>query len=154
MFDNAEDRLHRLFAVAVFFFSGFRRKLKIVIEIAPREPIDRLSILEIKLARIKDEAKLKNIRHEHELTTRKRQKLSPTGTELECLAAELKTVNEKIWQIEDDIRDHERNRSFGDSFVALARSVYQTNDKRAELKRRINELLNSTLVEEKSYTPY
>ncbi len=128
--------------------------MKIVIEIAPGELIDRLSILEIKLARIKDEAKLKNIRHEYDLTMHERRKLSSTGTELESLAAELKAVNEKIWQIEDDIRDLERNRSFGESFVALARSVYQTNDKRAELKRRINELLNSALVEEKSYTEY
>lgn len=128
--------------------------MKIVIEIAPGELVDRLSILEIKMERIKDEAKLKNIRQEYELTMQERQKLAFAGAELERLAAELKVVNGKIWQIEDDIRDHERDRNFGDSFVTLARSVYQTNDKRAEIKRRINELLNSKLVEEKSYTPY
>ena len=128
--------------------------MKIVIEIAPGEIVDRLSILEIKMERIKDEAKLKNIRQEYELTMQERQKLAFAGAELERLAAELKVVNGKIWQIEDDIRDHERDRNFGDSFVTLARSVYQTNDKRAEIKRRINELLNSKLVEEKSYTPY
>lgn len=128
--------------------------MKIVIEIAPAELIDRLSILEIKMERIKDEAKLKNVRQEYELTMHERQKLAFAGAELERLAAELKVLNRKIWQIEDDIRDNERNHNFGDSFVALARSVYQTNDKRAEIKRRINKLLNSKLVEEKSYTPY
>lgn len=125
-----------------------------VLQVAPGELIDRLSILEIKLERIKDDAKLKNIRHEYEVTLVERRKLGYRNLELERLAAELKAVNEKIWEIEDEIRDHERAHNFGDSFVRIARLVYQTNDKRAEIKRRINDLLNSKLVEEKSYAPY
>jgi len=128
--------------------------MKIVIEIAPGELIDRLSILEIKMDRIKDEGKLKNIRREYEVTLAERKKLGSGNPELERLAGELKTINEKIWQIEHDIRSHECARTFGDSFVAIARSVYQTNDARASVKRRINELLNGNLIEEKSYAPY
>jgi hypothetical protein len=126
---------------------------KLTIEVAPGELIDRLSILEIKLERIRDTAKLKNVRHEYEVTLAERRKLNDSP-ELERLAAELKDVNKRIWDIEDNIRDLERVGAFGDKFIAVARSVYQTNDRRAEIKRAINELLDSKLVEEKSYAPY
>jgi hypothetical protein len=70
------------------------------------------------------------------------------------LSAELKAVNEALWVIEDDIRDCERARDFGAKFVELARAVYVTNDQRSVVKRKINDLLGSALVEEKSYAPY
>ena len=79
---------------------------------------------------------------------------SPPSAELARLTAALKVVNETLWQIEDDIRDCERAKDFGPTFIRLARAVYQTNDRRAALKREINTLLGSNLVEEKSYKPY
>jgi hypothetical protein len=71
-----------------------------------------------------------------------------------CSSAELKAVNEALWTIEDDIRACEARGDFGDGFVALARSVYRTNDRRAAIKREINVLCGSSIVEEKSYTQY
>ena len=73
---------------------------------------------------------------------------------MDKLTTKLKRVNEALWEIEDNIRDREANKDFGDTFVELARSVYRTNDKRASLKREINVLLGSQIIEEKSYTPY
>jgi hypothetical protein len=75
-------------------------------------------------------------------------------TRIAQLIADLKRTNLQLWRIEDDIRDHERNASFGESFVTLARSVYSTNDKRSAIKRRINDLLKSMIVEEKSYSSF
>lgn len=126
----------------------------IVIDVAPGELIDRLTILEIKLQRIHDEAKLRNVRKEYELLSRVCGASVPAGDDIAEMRARLKTVNEKIWQLEDDIRQHERNQDFGASFVVLARAVYHTNDQRAAIKRLINEGLKSEIVEEKSYQPY
>ena len=78
----------------------------------------------------------------------------PCSAELEDLTAKLKEVNEKLWTIEDDIRNFERRRDFSDEFIQLARAVYLNNDDRARLKRSINELLGSNLIEEKSYAAY
>jgi hypothetical protein len=78
----------------------------------------------------------------------------PGSLELARLAAELKEVNEALWRIEDEIRLFERDEDFGPRFIALARSVYRTNDRRAALKRQVSELLGSKLIEEKSYAPY
>ena len=75
-------------------------------------------------------------------------------TELDRLTAELKAVNAELWRIEDDIRAQERADTFGEIFVALARSVYRTNDRRAAIKQKINDLLQSKIVEEKSYEAY
>ncbi len=77
-----------------------------------------------------------------------------TDAELDAMRAELKAINEKLWEIEDDIRDEERNRRFGERFIELARAVYVTNDERAAVKKRVNLHLNSTIVEEKSYQDY
>jgi hypothetical protein len=128
--------------------------MNIVVEISPGELIDKLTILEIKLDKISDPDKLKNIGREHDtLTETFCQKVRVTA-ELTELMAELKDTNSALWRIEDDIRDHERNGDFGESFVMLARSVYRMNDQRSAIKRRINELLGSDLVEEKSYSAY
>ena len=78
----------------------------------------------------------------------------PASTGLDQLTADLKTINAELWDIEDEIRDYERAKDFGPRFVELARSVYRQNDRRAFVKRKINELLGSTLVEEKSYAAY
>ena len=126
----------------------------LLVEIAPGELIDKITILEIKKARITDAAKLHNIGVELAILTDARDRRIQGSPELDRLTAELKTINEALWQIEDDIRDCERHRDFGPRFIELARSVYRENDRRAAVKRQINELLGSKIVEEKSYTGY
>ena len=127
---------------------------EIRIPVAPGELMDKITILQIKADRINDVAKLANVRHELQALQDSRDASVPASAELNALVAELKSVNEALWVIEDDIRDCERTGDFGPRFVALARSVYKTNDQRAQLKRQINLLLGSSLIEEKSYTPY
>jgi hypothetical protein len=129
-------------------------KTPIFVEVAPGELIDKITILEIKLERIKDRAKLVNVRLELETLVKARDSAMVSNAELSSLGAELKIANEDLWKIEDDIRNSEREKIFGSAFIDLARSVYITNDKRASLKRKINELLGSTLIEEKSYSSY
>jgi hypothetical protein len=122
--------------------------------IAPGELIDKITILRIKSERISDEAKLKNIRTELDILQKTQAEEVPQSAEMARLEGELKTVNEALWDIEDDIRDCERAKDFGEEFIRLARAVYITNDKRAALKKEINLLLGSTIVEEKSYAKY
>jgi hypothetical protein len=124
------------------------------IEISPGELIDKLTILEIKLEQISDPAKLGNIRREYDMAKQAARETVAESRELAQLTAELKASNRTLWQIEDDLRAHERSGDFGAEFVKLARSVYRTNDRRAALKRSINALLGSGLVEEKSYSDY
>jgi hypothetical protein len=123
------------------------------IEVAPGELIDKITILEIKLARIGDEEKVRNVQHEYAVLTQVADVVL-TSPEITMLRSELKRINELLWQIEDDIREQERRQDFGPDFVRLARAVYRTNDERARVKREINRLLNSTLVEEKAYAQY
>ena len=116
--------------------------------------VDRVAILRIKEARIADPAKVANVRVElRTLADAWTAEGLPPMDELPEWA-ELCSVNERLWDVEDAIRDHERRGDFGASFVALARSVYRTNDRRAELKRSVNLRLGSALVEEKSYAGY
>ena len=126
----------------------------ITVEIAPGELIDKIAILEIKIARIADAAKLRNVRAEWETLTRARDAAIASSPEIEAETAALKRANETLWDAEDRLRECERNKDFGPRFVALARSVYVTNDARARIKRRLNELLGSRLIEEKSYASY
>ena len=126
----------------------------VTIEVAPGELIDKITILQIKAERIADPAKLANVQVELETLVASRDAALQASADLDRLTAELREVNEHLWVIEDDIRDCERAGDFGARFVELARSVYRTNDVRAELKRQINVLLGSRLVEEKSYTAY
>ena len=128
--------------------------MTLLVNIAPGELIDKITILEIKLERIGDPAKLRNVRHEYDELTGVLAASIVESPALINLRAELKAINETIWQVEDDIRDHERGKDFGPTFIELARAVYFTNDKRAVVKRQINELLDSALIEEKSYAPY
>lgn len=118
------------------------------------ELVDKITILQIKSERISDTGKLANIHNELEqlvLTARQAAVFPP---EVVALQAELKAVNEKLWVIEDDIRDCERNKDFGPKFIELARAVYVTNDERFRVKRAINDALGSALTEEKSYAAY
>jgi hypothetical protein len=124
-----------------------------LLETSPGEFLDKLTILEIKSERIQDAAKLANVNHELALMRRLWDAATVDG-EVPALVAELKTVNEALWDIEDRIRDCEAAGRFDAGFIELARSVYQTNDRRAVLKRRINAALGSELVEEKSYSDY
>jgi hypothetical protein len=126
----------------------------ILVEISPGEMIDKITILLIKSERIKDEVQLANVRHELGVLSEKMDKDIPRSPDLDILVSELKSVNEALWGIEDDIRDCERAEEYSQLFIDLARSVYITNDKRADLKRNINLLLGSRIMEEKSYKPY
>jgi hypothetical protein len=115
------------------------------------ELLDKITILEIKVAHLPSEAARANAQKELTLLE---EIAGPVMAQTAPLAARLKALNEQLWQIEDQIREHERAKTFGDAFIALARSVYQTNDERGRVKREINTALGSALVEEKSYKPY
>ncbi len=128
--------------------------MDLLVRISAGELVDKLTILEIKLDQIADNAKAANVAREYAILTEVADREIETGTEISRLRAELKAVNAELWRIEDDIRACERAQSFGADFIALARSVYTTNDRRAELKRQINVLTRSDLIEEKSYTAY
>ena len=126
----------------------------IPVPISPGELLDKISILEIKSERIDDPHKRANVERELDLLTGLWHGEAAETAEITRMRTELKTLNEKLWDIENEIRDCEREGDFGSRFVALARGVYKTNDQRAALKRRINEALGSTILEEKSYRQY
>jgi hypothetical protein len=122
--------------------------------VSPGELIDKLTILDIKARRITDPAKLANVRAELGVLTRCWAE-SPFGkADIEADRAALLAVNERLWVIEDDIRDKERAKAFDARFIELARAVYIQNDDRAAIKKRINVALGSAIVEEKSYAAY
>ena len=126
----------------------------ILVPVSPGELLDKISILEIKSERMTDPGQLVNVRAELGLL---RETWSSTVHEdnvLRSLHADLRQVNQKLWDIEDDIRAKERAGDFGEGFVALARSVYFTNDRRSEIKKEINRRLGSGIIEEKSYQAY
>lgn len=126
---------------------------EVTIPVPPGELIDKITILAIKRERITDAVKLANVRAELAALVEARRALRDSSSLAE-LTAELKQVNESLWDIEDAIRACERQQDFGPTFIELARSVYRTNDRRAALKRRINELLGARLLEEKAYQDY
>jgi hypothetical protein len=127
---------------------------EILIPISPGELLDKITILQIKSERISDPAKVANVRTELDMLSKVWDETDVIDTEITALTAELKSVNEALWEIEDDIRNEERNRQFGERFIELARAVYVTNDERANAKKKVNLHLNSTIVEEKSYQDY
>ena len=116
--------------------------------------IDKITILSIKSERISDEQKLANINRELAILSDKLKQEIPPSSRLNMLTGKLKKINEKLWEIEDDIRNCEREKRFSQEFIELARKVYKTNDKRSDLKREINLHLGSIILEEKSYEPY
>ena len=115
------------------------------------EAADKITILTIKSERMHDAAQLENVRRELALLSDAFFATVARGAQFDALFTRLKTINEKLWTIEDDIRACEARGDFGPEFVRLARAVYRTNDERAQVKRELNALLGSTLVEEKSY---
>lgn len=127
---------------------------EILIPISPGELLDKITILRIKSERINDAAKLANVRKELDMLDKIWSDSVNLDDTIEQLTKELTSINEALWDIEDDIRDEEREKRFGDRFVELARSVYVTNDKRAEAKKKINLHLGSEIIEEKSYQDY
>ena len=129
------------------------------IEVSNGEIVDKLTILAIKLEQIKDPAKLKNVQKEYDvLAPIVHDMYEALGEldrpEMKKLHKDLQDINKTLWNIEDQIRIHESKNDFEDDFVELARSVYFTNDERAEVKKKINVLTGSLLVEEKSYEEY
>ncbi len=115
------------------------------------ELLDKITILEIKARRIADADKLRNVSRELALLQHSLREAGLEGATLEAKKAELAAVNERLWDVEDEIRVCEKNGDFGDGFIALARAVYTTNDRRAAIKREINRMFNSAIVEEKAY---
>ena len=127
---------------------------ELLVPISPGELIDKITILEIKSQRMTDAAKLHNVRTELMLLS-ETWKASPfAATDISAEWTGLRDVNAKLWDIEDRIRDKERDGLFDAEFIELARAVYVTNDERAAIKKQINTKLGSTLVEEKSYAAY
>lgn len=129
-------------------------KGSLMIEVGAGELIDKITILKIKAARMTDPAKLKNVRHELDVLSLARAENLIQLDELDRQEEALRRVNEALWVIEDDIRACEAAHDFGPVFIELARSVYIQNDKRAAIKKSINELCGSNIVEEKSYTEF
>ena len=127
---------------------------KILTEISAGELLDKISILEIKLDKIKDKGSLIEINKEYtSLSETKNSNISITK-DLENLTKQLKETNTKLWSIEDEKRMCEKNKDFGKNFIELARSVYLNNDKRAKIKSEINKLLGSNIKEIKKYINY
>jgi len=124
------------------------------VPVSPGEVLDKITILEIKSERISDADKLVNVKRELELLTAAWKKYVDEDDAVQAIHAKLKAINEDLWEIEDDIRDKERAREFDQVFIDLARSVYVTNDRRADAKKELNLYLGSEMVEEKSYQDY
>ena len=127
---------------------------QIQVPISPGELLDKITILEIKSERMSDETKLVNVRLELSLLNETWKASVSADDTVKRIHAELKSINEALWEIEDDIRDKEKAREFDQKFIELARAVYVTNDKRANAKKELNTFLGSDIVEEKSYQDY
>jgi len=121
------------------------------LEVSNGEIADKLTIIEIKLEKIKDKSKLVNIKNEYDEVNRAMESIF---NKAHPLYRRLYEINSSLWVIEDHIRDLERDKNFGDDFIQTARSVYFINDERSEVKRKINEITGSKLFEEKSYEEY
>ena len=127
---------------------------EIRVPISPGELIDKITILQIKSARMTDPAKVANVRNELALLEQTWRESPFSTSDIDAEWAALRRINEKLWDVEDDLRDMERARTFNQEFIDLARAVYFTNDERAAVKREINKKLGSKIVEEKSYSAY
>jgi hypothetical protein len=128
--------------------------VEIKVPVSPGELVDKITILEIKSARMTDPAKLANVRVELALLHDTWRTSAYASQDITSQWAALRTINEKLWDVEDLIRDKERARTFDQEFIDLARAVYVTNDERAAVKRDINTRLGSKIIEEKSYAKY
>lgn len=128
--------------------------MQLQVPVSVGEVLDKITILQIKLAHISDATKRANIQNELDALLPLVAGDAFATDQMQALMAELKSVNEALWDIEDDIREKEAAKSFDAEFIRLARAVYITNDKRAEIKKQINLATGSALVEEKSYESY
>jgi hypothetical protein len=127
---------------------------EIKVPVSPGELLDKITILRIKSARMTDPKKLANVRRELEALEQTWRSSPYAAADIEHELSALLQVNERLWTIEDDIRDKERAKTFDADFIRLARAVYVENDERAAIKKRVNLKLGSALVEEKSYAHY
>ncbi len=127
---------------------------KILTEISAGELLDKLSILEIKLNKIKNTALLQEIKKDYNIINEAKNKNINSSNEINVLYTDLKKINEQLWEIEDKIRLCEKNSDFKDKFIQLARDVYLKNDKRSKIKLEINKILGSNIQEVKQYTQY
>jgi hypothetical protein len=127
---------------------------KIIVEVSVGELLDKISILEIKKEKIKDPEKLKFISNEHSILKDQLKKNVKSDDKLNKLFQDLKGINAKLWVIEDNKRDCEKNKDFGDKFIKLSRDVHFLNDDRAKIKLEINNLTGSSIKEIKEYTSY
>lgn len=128
--------------------------MEIKVPISPGELIDKLTILEIKSANMRDAAKLANVNIELKLLQETWRSSAFANANIDAEWTLLREINKKLWDIEDLIRDKEREKNFDQEFIELARAVYFTNDERATVKKQINTKLGSKIVEEKSYAQY
>ena len=127
---------------------------KIIVQVSVGELLDKISILEIKQEKIKDPEKLKFISNEHSILKDQLEKNVKSDDKLNKLFQDLKQINSKLWIIEDDKRDCEKNKDFGDKFIKLSRDVHFLNDDRAKIKLEINNHTGSSIKEIKEYTSY
>ena len=127
---------------------------KIIVEVSVGELLDKISILEIKKEKIKDPEKLKFISNEHSILRDQLEKNIKSDDKLEKLFQDLKIINAKLWIIEDDKRECEKNKDFGEKFIKLSRDVHFYNDDRAKIKLEINNHTGSSIKEIKEYTSY
>ena len=127
---------------------------EIKVPISPGELLDKITILRIKSQRMTDPQKVRNVRAELDALQETWSSSAYARIDIAADIEALQTVNERLWVIEDDIRDKERAQAFDAEFIGLARAVYVENDQRAAIKKRINVTLGSSIVEEKSYRPY
>ena len=127
---------------------------KIIVEVSVGELFDKISILEIKQEKIKDPEKLKFINNEHSILKEQLEKNIKSDDKIDALYQSLKGINAKLWVIEDDKRECEKNKDFGEKFINLSRDVHFLNDKRAKIKLEINNHTGSKIKEIKEYTNY
>jgi len=127
---------------------------KIIIEVSIGELLDKISILEIKQGKIKDSEKLKFINNEHSILKNQLENNVKSDEKLDSLYQSLKEINAKLWVIEDDKRQCEKDKDFGDKFIKISRDVHFLNDDRAKIKLEINNHTGSTIKEIKEYTSY
>ena len=127
---------------------------RVLSEISPGELLDKISILEIKLEKVKDKDRQKRIKNEYDILKKVQNSSIEMSDKIKDLYRSVGNVNIKLWDIEDKIRICEQNKDFGKNFIELARGVYFNNDKRAELKNEINEILKSNIREIKQYVDY
>ena len=130
------------------------KSTRVLSEISPGELLDKISILEIKLEKVKDKDRQKRIKNEYDILKKVQNSSIEMSDKIKDLYRSVSNVNIKLWDIEDKIRICEQNKDFGKNFIELARGVYFNNDKRAKLKNEINEILKSNIREIKQYENY